>query len=119
VVDRSRLPEVRCGLGGSLMATHEVFAALADPTRLRVLSRLAHEGPATATELAATMPISRQAVVKHLAALDAAELVEKERHGREVRYSFHPAPLGSVLSWVESVGGQWDDRLGRLRREFE
>ena len=64
------------------MDPHEVFAALADPTRLEVLTRLARLGPATATDLATDLPISRQAVSKHLAALDAAALVERHRNGR-------------------------------------
>jgi DNA-binding transcriptional ArsR family regulator len=101
------------------MVTHEVFAALADPTRLEVLTRLAREGPATATDLAAKLPVSRQAVTKHLAALDSVALVERHRTGREVRYSFHPDPLVAVVSWVESVGHQWDKRLERLRQELE
>jgi DNA-binding transcriptional ArsR family regulator len=101
------------------MATHEVFAALADPTRLEVLSRLARGGPATATDLAAGLPITRQAVAKHLAALDAVALVERRRSGREVVYSFRPGPLDAVVEWVDSVGKSWDDRLERLRRQVE
>jgi len=102
-----------------LMIPHEVFAALADPTRLEVLSRLANGGPATATELSATMPISRQAVTKHLAALDAAGLVERHPAGREVRYTFDPEPLGDLVRWAENVGDTWDRRLGRLSRSVE
>ena len=98
---------------------HEVFAALADPTRLEVLNRLATSGPATATELSADMPISRQAVSKHLAALDAAGLVERQASGREVKYTFDPEPLGDVARWVEDVGDTWDRRLGRLSRSLE
>jgi DNA-binding transcriptional ArsR family regulator len=101
------------------MIPHEVFAALADPTRLEVLSRLARGGPATATELSAAMPISRQAVAKHLAALDAAGLVERQASGREVRYTFDPEPLGDVVRWAEDVGDKWDGRLGRLSQSFE
>jgi DNA-binding transcriptional ArsR family regulator len=104
---------------GGLMIPHEVFAALADPTRLEVLSRLANGGPATATELSAGMPISRQAVTKHLAALDAAGLVERHAAGREVRYTFDPEPLGDVVRWAENVGDTWDRRLGRLSRSVE
>jgi DNA-binding transcriptional ArsR family regulator len=96
-----------------------VFAALADPTRLEVLDRLARGGPATATELSSGMPISRQAVAKHLAALDAAGLVERRASGREVRYTFDPQPLGEVVRWAEGVGDTWDRRLGRLRKSLE
>ena len=102
-----------------LMIPHEVFAALADPTRLEVLSRLANGGPATATELSAAMPVTRQAVTKHLAALDAAGLVERHPAGREVRYTFDPEPLGDLVKWVENVGDTWDRRLGRLSRSVE
>jgi DNA-binding transcriptional ArsR family regulator len=101
------------------MIPHEVFAALADPTRLEVLNRLARGGPATATELSSAMPITRQAVAKHLAALDAAGLVEREASGREVRYTFDPEPLGQVVRWAEDVGETWDRRLGRLSKSLE
>jgi DNA-binding transcriptional ArsR family regulator len=101
------------------MIPHEVFAALADPTRLEVLNRLARGGPATATELSASMPVTRQAVAKHLAALDAAGLVERQSAGREVRYTFDPEPLGEVVRWAEDVGDSWDRRLGRLSKSFE
>jgi DNA-binding transcriptional ArsR family regulator len=101
------------------MIPYEVFAALADPTRLDVLNRLAKGGPATATELSASMPITRQAVAKHLAALDAAGLVERQSAGREVRYTFDPGPLGDVVRWAENVGDTWDRRLGRLSKSFE
>jgi DNA-binding transcriptional ArsR family regulator len=100
------------------MIPHEVFAALADPTRLEVLNRLARGGPATATELSSGMPISRQAVAKHLAALDAAGLVERQASGREVRYTFDPQPLGDVVRWAEDVGDTWDRRLGRLKESL-
>ncbi|MGH8952339.1 MAG: ArsR/SmtB family transcription factor [Acidimicrobiia bacterium] len=101
------------------MDPHNVFAALADPTRLEVLNRLAANGPATATELSASMPISRQAVTKHLAALDAAGLVERHPSGREVRYTFDPGPLGDVVKWADNVGDTWDRRLDRLSRSVE
>jgi DNA-binding transcriptional ArsR family regulator len=90
-----------------------VFSALADPTRRRLLSTIA-AGPATATELASELPISRQAVVKHLSALSDAGLLERERTGRDVRYRVTPAPLSDAVSWMTSVGGQWDERLAAL-----
>jgi DNA-binding transcriptional ArsR family regulator len=92
-----------------------VFSALADPTRRRLLSTIA-AGPATATELASELPISRQAVVKHLSALSDAGLLERERTGRDVRYRVTPAPLSDAVSWMTSVGGQWDERLAGLTR---
>jgi DNA-binding transcriptional ArsR family regulator len=101
------------------MDPHEVFAALADPTRLEVLTRLARGGPSTATELSSSMPVSRQAITKHLAALGAAGLVERHPSGREVRYSFDPGPLGDLVRWAEGVGDVWDRRLERLSRSID
>lgn len=98
---------------------HQVFAALGDPTRLRVLTTLARSGPATATELAAKMPISRQAVAKHLAALNAAGLVNREPLGREVRYQFDSSPLEDLASWASDATNTWDRRLERLRKSVE
>jgi DNA-binding transcriptional ArsR family regulator len=94
-----------------------VFGALADSTRRTLLSALADQ-PATATKLAGGLPISRQAVIKHLNALAEAGLVSRERAGREVRYSVTPAPLSSAVSWIATVGAQWDDRLATLARAF-
>jgi DNA-binding transcriptional ArsR family regulator len=96
-----------------------VFAALSDPTRRSVLGRLARGPSASATELAAGMPVSRQAVVKHLQALGHAGLVAPTREGREVRYALTPQPLGDAVGWMVDVGAQWDRRLARLRRQLE
>ena len=93
----------------------DVFAALADPTRRTVMERLARE-PATATEIASELPVTRQAVAKHLAVLQDAGLVSAQRAGRERRFSPTPAPLGEAISWMASVGGEWDERLAALRR---
>ena len=82
------------------------------------METIAERPAATATELASQMPISRQAVVKHLAALADAGLVDRERTGREVRYHVTPAPLADAVSWMADVGGQWDNRLGALRQRF-
>ncbi|MBV8430582.1 MAG: winged helix-turn-helix transcriptional regulator [Solirubrobacterales bacterium] len=98
-------------------APDAVFGALADATRRSLLTALG-ERSATATELAADLPISRQAVVKHLNALAEAGLVSRARSGREVRYSVTPAPLSSAVSWIATVGAQWDDRLAALARTF-
>jgi DNA-binding transcriptional ArsR family regulator len=101
------VPEQRPG-------TDAVFAALGDATRRDVVQALAEAGSATATELAARFPISRQAVVKHLGALGQAGLVVGEREGREVRYRLTPAPLNDAVSWMAQVGARWDTRLARL-----
>jgi DNA-binding transcriptional ArsR family regulator len=96
-----------------------VFTALADPTRREVVQALANEGSATATELAKAMPVTRQAIVKHLAALADAGLVEPERNGREVRYHLTPAPMTDAVAWLTTVGAEWDDRLARLKKVVE
>jgi DNA-binding transcriptional ArsR family regulator len=95
-----------------------VFGALADPTRRSLLEAIASGPGVTATELAAQLPISRQAVVKHLAALEDGGLLDRERSGRDVRYRVTPAPLSDAVSWIAAVGGQWDERLESLRRAF-
>ena len=88
-----------------------VFSALADPTRRRLLGRLAEQQSATATELAAAEPVSRQAIVKHLQSLDEAGLVSPSRAGREVRYALTPAPLGTRRDgwrpWAPNGIGVW------------
>jgi DNA-binding transcriptional ArsR family regulator len=96
----------------------EVFSALADPTRRRVMTFLSERGPVSATDLAGELPVTRQAVAKHLAALEAAGLVQSERSGRERRYTLTPAPLAEAMGWMTDVGAQWDRRLGALRRHL-
>lgn len=95
-----------------------VFGALADPTRRSLLSAISSHPLATATELAADLPISRQAVIKHLSALADAGLLARQRSGREVRYRVTPQPLSEAVSWMARVGGAWDERLGALERQF-
>jgi DNA-binding transcriptional ArsR family regulator len=90
-----------------------VFEALADPMRRRLLQTIS-ASPSTATELAGALPITRQAVAKHLTALSQAGLLERQRSGRDVRYHVTPAPLSEAVSWIADVGGQWDERLARL-----
>ena len=98
--------------------TGPVFNALADPNRRYVVEALAQRGTATATELAAELNVSRQAVAKHFAALSDAGLVESRREGRETRYELTPEPLGAALDWMADVGGAWDRRLASLHRHL-
>ncbi len=98
------------------MSLDAVFFALSDETRRGVVERLLTTGTVTATELAGELPMTRQAVSKHLAALSEAGLVHGRREGRETRYALSPEPLGDASAWIESVGREWDGRLGRLRR---
>jgi DNA-binding transcriptional ArsR family regulator len=93
-----------------------VFAALGDPTRREILQEVSARGDATATELAATMAVTRQAVAKHLGVLAGAGLVESRRAGRETRYAPTPEPLGDAIAWMTELGAQWDARLARLQR---
>lgn len=95
----------------------DIFAALSDPTRRELIRTLA-EGPATATQLSHRFPISRQAVTKHLAALDEAGLVDRNVAGREVRYSLRTERLETVSDWVTEVGASWDQRLSKLRDQL-
>jgi len=93
-----------------------VFAALADETRRGVLRRLEPGTSVTASALAEELPISRQAVAKHLRALAEAGLVTAERVGRETRYRAVPGGLDDAAAWMAGAGARWDRRLERLRR---
>jgi len=93
-----------------------VFSALADPTRREVVRSLAAQPGLTASHLAGELPMTRQAVAKHLNALSGAGLVQARREGRETRYTLTPAPLAEAIEWMTSVGAQWDERLARLAR---
>lgn len=100
-------------------ATNEVFAALADRTRWQVLNLLAVHGDGTATTLAAELPVSRPAVIKHLTVLAGAGLVESTRRGREVRYAVRPERLHDTARWMAEVASQWDSRLLEIKRIAE
>jgi DNA-binding transcriptional ArsR family regulator len=97
-----------------LPGVDDVFSALSDPTRREVLRSVARRPELTASRLARELPITRQAVAKHLAALHRAGLVEPQRAGRETRYVFTPAPLADAMDWMADVGASWDARLARL-----
>ena len=112
------MPPERLRLGGGDRAG-AVFAALADPTRRSVMQRVAERGSATATELAAELPVTRQAVAKHLGALEQAGLVAATRQGRETRFTVTPEPLTDAMAWLADVGAAWDRRLAGLRRHLE
>jgi DNA-binding transcriptional ArsR family regulator len=96
-----------------------VFGALADPTRRRVIETLARDGTVTASGLAQQLPITRQAVAKHLSALRGAELVTSTRVGRETQYRLRPQPLDDAVEWMQTVSAEWDDRLDALRHSVE
>jgi len=96
-----------------------VFDALGDPGRRALVASVAERGTATATELAAGLPVTRQAVAKQLAALADAGLLRASRAGRETRYELTPEPLEDAVAWMVEVGARWDARLAKLERSLE
>ncbi|HEV7908339.1 MAG TPA: metalloregulator ArsR/SmtB family transcription factor [Pseudonocardiaceae bacterium] len=101
------------------MVEGEVLVALADPTRRRILDVVAALGEATATVLADEIPVSRQAIVKHLGVLERAGLVEGRRAGREVRFVVRSEPLGATAAWMTRLAADWDARLAVIKRIAE
>ena len=95
-----------------------MFAALGDDTRWAILSRLG-EAPASASALARELPVSRQAIVKHLEVLHGAGLVESERAGRELVFRALGGRLNDVAHELERIGSAWDARLARIKRLAE
>ncbi len=95
--------------------TQRVFLALADPTRRFLLQQLCEEGSGTAAGFATRLPITRQAIIKHLMTLEQAGLVTAHEMGRERRYVPRPEALQSVTNWIGAIEAQWDQRLAALR----
>ena len=94
----------------------QVFVALADPTRRAILAALATDGPSTATDLAARLPITRQAIAKHLAIMADAGLITPEPgERRRVRYRLRSAPVQIAQQYLAALAHDWDDRLDALR----
>jgi ArsR family transcriptional regulator, cadmium/lead-responsive transcriptional repressor len=91
------------------------FTALSDPTRRQLVGMIAERGSVTATEVARELPITRQAVAKHLAVLSDAGLAAPARTGRETRYELRPQALAGAAAWMADVGAEWDARLDRLK----
>ena len=96
-----------------------VFAALADPTRRRVVHELSKDGPLTATELAKRIPVTRQAIAKHFAALEEAELAVAVHVGRETRYELRTDAFAEAEAWMRAIGATWDRRLARFKEFVE
>ncbi len=95
-----------------------VFVALSDQTRRSIVEQLGAQ-PASASDLAGFVPVSRQAVVKHLAVLEDAGLVRGTRDGRRVVYELTPEPFEDAARWMSEVGAAWDHRLATLARGLE
>ncbi len=96
-----------------------LWAAVADPTRRRVLDALLEHGDANTTTLADGLPVTRQAVAKHLVVLSRVGLVAGRRRGREVRYTLRPQRLDDAAAAMARVAAQWDGRLVRIKRLAE
>ncbi len=96
-----------------------VFGALADPTRRLIIEWLEQGGTATATELAARLPMSRQAVAKHLVGLADAGLIAGTKRGREVRYTLDPGGLDAAAAWLKERAARWDRSLRALAAHVE
>jgi DNA-binding transcriptional ArsR family regulator len=97
----------------------ELWEAVADPSRRKVLDLILARGQATPTALAAELPFTRQAVAKHLAVLDRAGLVQARRQGREVRYAIRPQRLVAAMRSMAQVAAEWDARLSAIKRIAE
>jgi DNA-binding transcriptional ArsR family regulator len=95
-----------------------VFSALSDPTRRRVVELLSTHPSVTASALAQDLPITRQAISKHLTTLEEAGLVRVSHEGREARYRLTPEPLSGAMQWMASAGAHWDERLARLAKRL-
>jgi predicted transcriptional regulator len=93
----------------------DLWSAIGDPTRRRMLDLLLAEGQGTATTLSAHLPVTRQAVTKHLVVLDRVGLVRSEPAGRERRYHVDEAQLARAVAQLNSVGTMWDARLRRIK----
>lgn len=123
----ARVGDTRVGaarVGGTRVAaaspaTARVFSALGDRTRLRLVSRLSRDGPMSITNLAADFPVSRQAITKHLRTLEHAGVVSSASTGREVVWRLDEKPLVDARTHLETIAGQWDDTLARLKRLVE
>jgi len=97
----------------------DLWSAIGDPTRRRMLDLLLVDGGGTATTLADQLPVTRQAVAKHLAVLDRVALVRATPAGREKRYRIDDAQLARAVAQLNSVTSAWDARLQRIKRIAE
>ena len=97
----------------------ELWSAVGDPTRRRMLDLLLVDGTGTATSLSEQLPVTRQAVAKHLTVLDRAGLVHGTATGRERRYRVDDAQLARAADQLADVGATWDGRLRRIARIAE
>ena len=92
----------------STVAVDQVFTALADATRRHLLEILAEQGAASASKVAQVMPISRQAIAKHLSLLEQAGLVSKIRRGKEICFQAEPHQLAATGRWLQRLAARWE-----------
>ena len=103
----------------SVAVDDELWSAIGDPTRRRMLDLLLAAGPGTATSLSSQLPVTRQAVAKHLTVLDRAGLVHGTTAGREKKYDVDAAQLERAVTQLAQVGDTWDRRLQRIKKIAE
>lgn len=116
---RPRVTRVCPRVGAVNTPDARALDALGDSTRREILMALATDGPATASSLGANMPITRQAVAKHLGLLEDAGWLTRQRQGRETFFVFKPEGLEALDSWTRALTEQWTNRLGRLKKLAE
>ena len=103
----------------SVMVDDDLWSAVGDPTRRRMLDQLLMDGVGTATSLSEHLPVTRQAVTKHLAVLDRVGLVHGASAGRERQFRVDQAQLARAVAQLADVGATWDSRLQRIKRLAE
>lgn len=96
-----------------------LFAALGDPTRLELIARLGNGVPQSIARIGETLPMSRQAVTKHLDVLHQAGLIERRRSGREVHVALRRQAIEDARNWLDQINAQWDETLARLKTLVE
>ena len=97
----------------------DLWEAMADPTRRKLLDLLVARGQATATTLTADMPVTRQAISKHLLVLQRVGLIDSHRQGREVHYAVREPRLAEATSALSDVANRWDRRLQTIKKLAE
>jgi DNA-binding transcriptional ArsR family regulator len=116
---RVRAEARKRGAAAALAHAAPIFAALGDATRLGIVKRLCDDGPLSIARLAEGTAVSRQAIAKHLRALEDAGLVHSDRAGRERICALRTRGLAEVRRYLDEISGQWDGALARLRRFVE
>lgn len=103
----------------SAVVDDDLWSAIGDPTRRKLLDLILTEGPASASGLSSQLPVTRQAIAKHLAVLDRVGLVQVAPAGREMRYGVDEDQLAKAVAQLSEVGSSWDARLRRIKRIAE